>query len=552
MPKYVFVTGGVVSSVGKGVLAASLGLMLESRGLKIAMMKLDPYINVDPGTMNPYEHGEVFVTDDGAETDLDLGHYQRFTRAKLSQKSNVTTGGIYYSVIEKERRGEYLGKTVQVIPHITDEIKARIRQLTTGSDSDADVAIVEIGGTVGDIEGLPFLEAIRQFKFDVGPHDCCYVHVTLLPYIDAAGELKTKPTQHSVAALRQVGIQPNVIVCRTGKHSLDADGKKKIAMFCDVPANAIIAAEDISPFYAIPLNLHRQGLDETVLDVLRVEAPPADLGAWEEIVTKLESARSTVRIAAVGKYTGHEDAYKSINEAFVHAGIANNCRVQLDWIDSEQFETGVSPGEALKDYDGILIGPGFGSRGVEGKIKTVTYARDSRTPYFGICLGMQIACIELARNRLGLMGANTTEVDPEAQDPIISLLSEQRGVTEKGGTMRLGAYRCDLKPHTRAHEAYGSDVIHERHRHRYEFNNAYRERLEKVAGLVVSGTHQLGEHELVEIIELKDHPWFCASQFHPEFKSTPLKPQPLFREFVKAALAQHQRQHEGAREAAAS
>ena len=542
MAKYVFVTGGVVSSVGKGVLAASLGLLLESRGYKVAMMKCDPYINVDPGTMNPYEHGEVFVTDDGAETDLDLGHYQRFTHAMLSQKSNITTGSIYNSVILKERRGEYLGKTVQVIPHITDEIKSRIRLLTTDDDKDADIAIVEIGGTVGDIEGLHFLEAIRQFKFDVGANDCCYIHVTWVPYIAAAGELKTKPTQHSVRALRDIGIQPNVIVCRTGAQKLGDDERRKVAMFCDVSTEAIISAEDISPLYAIPLNFQKQKLDETVLNALRMESRPADLSNWSAMVEKMQTPSKKVRIAAVGKYTGHDDAYKSINEAFVHAGIANDCRVEVEWVDSEQFENGTTPEQALAPYDGVLIGPGFGSRGIEGKIKTVQYVRETKKPFFGICLGMQMAVIELTRNVLGLAEANSTEIEPETPEPIISLLSEQRGVTDMGGTMRLGSYRCDLKEGTRAFEAYGEKLIHERHRHRYEFNNAYRERLEKDAGLVVSGTHRLGDHELVEIAELADHPWFCASQFHPEFKSTPLNPQPLFRAFVKAALA-HRASH---------
>ncbi len=536
MPKYVFVTGGVVSSIGKGIAAASLGLMFESRGLKIAMMKMDPYLNVDPGTMNPYEHGEVFVTDDGAETDLDLGHYERFTNARLSQKSNVTTGSIYNAVIQKERRGEYLGKTVQVIPHVTDEIKSSIRNLTTGTESDTDIAIIEIGGTVGDIEGVHFLEAIRQFKYDVGPDDCCYVHVTLVPYIDASGELKTKPTQHSVAALRSIGIQPNVIVCRTGSQSLGEEERRKIAMFCDVSESAIISGQDISPIYAIPLSFKKQGMDDTVLKVLAMDSAGGDLSAWEEIVDKLAHPKHKVRIAAVGKYTGHDDAYKSINEAFAHAGIANDCEVDLEWLDSEKFENGTLVDETLKAFDGVLIGPGFGSRGVEGKVKTVQYARESKTPYMGICLGMQIAIIELARHKLGLKNASSTEFDAETPDPVISLLSEQRGIKDMGGTMRLGAYNCELQEGTKAYAAYGERMIEERHRHRYEFNNLYRERLEKEAGLVVSGTHNLGEHELVEIAELKDHPWFCASQFHPEFKSTPLKPQPLFRDFVKASI----------------
>ncbi|HUW60457.1 MAG TPA: CTP synthase [Candidatus Bathyarchaeia archaeon] len=536
MPKYVFVTGGVVSSVGKGVVAASLGLLLESRGLKIALMKMDPYINVDPGTMNPYEHGEVFVTDDGAETDLDLGHYQRFTHANLSRKSNVTTGGIYNTVIQKERRGEYLGKTVQVIPHITDEIKSRIRMLTTETDKDADVAIVEVGGTVGDIEGLPFLEAIRQFRLEVGFEDCCFVHVTLVPYIEAAGELKTKPTQHSVRALRDIGIQPNVIVCRTGTNKLGPDQRRKVAMFCDVTDDAIISAEDIKPLYAIPLNFQRQGLDTTVLRLLHIDAKEGDLSEWTAMVNKLVHPSRKVRIAAVGKYISHHDAYKSINEAFTHAGVANDCRVNLEWVDSEQFENESNPAVVLDPYDGILIGPGFGSRGIEGKIKAVRFAREQKKPYFGICLGMQIAVIELTRSCLGAAEANSTEFNTETPDPVISLLSEQRGVKEMGGTMRLGAYRCELKPGTKAYTAYQSNVIYERHRHRYEFNNAYRERLENEAGLVVSGVHPRGDHELVEIIELRNHPWFCASQFHPEFKSTPMAPQPLFREFVKASL----------------
>ncbi|MFO7974307.1 MAG: CTP synthase [Candidatus Hydrogenedentota bacterium] len=537
MPSYVFVTGGVVSSVGKGIAAASLGLLLESRGLKVAMMKMDPYINVDPGTMNPYEHGEVFVTDDGAETDLDLGHYQRFTHATLSRKSNVTTGSVYNAVIQKERRGEYLGKTVQVIPHITDEIKSRIRMLTAEPEDDADVAIIEIGGTVGDIESQPFLEAIRQFNLEVKPTPCCFIHVTLLPYIAAAGELKTKPTQHSVRALRDIGLQPDVICCRTGTRAIGPDQRRKIAMFCNVTEDAIIGAQDISPIYAIPLNLHKQGLDETVLNVLRMDAPPADLDEWQDLVERMRRPQEEIRVAAVGKYIAHEDAYKSINEAFQHAGVANDCKVRLEWIDSEQFENGVAPEEVLEGFDGVLIGPGFGKRGVEGKVRAVQYVREKKKPFLGICLGMQIACIEIARNLIGLKEANSTEFDAETPHPIISLLTEQKGVKDMGGTMRLGAYRCVLKSGTKAHAAYGMDMITERHRHRYEFNNAYRERFEK-AGLTFSGVHPREDHELVEIAELREHPWFCASQFHPEFKSTPLKVQPLFREFVKTALAE--------------
>ncbi|HPJ99822.1 MAG TPA: CTP synthase, partial [Candidatus Hydrogenedentes bacterium] len=441
MPSYVFITGGVVSSVGKGIAAASLGLLLEARGLKVAMMKMDPYINVDPGTMNPHEHGEVFVTDDGAETDLDLGHYQRFTRAKLSRKSNVTTGSVYNAVIQKERRGEYLGKTVQVIPHITDEIKSRIRMLTAEPEDEADVAIVEIGGTVGDIESLPFLEAIRQFNLEVKPTPCCFVHVTLLPYIDAAGELKTKPTQHSVRALRDIGIQPDLICCRTGHRTLGPDQRRKIAMFCNVTENAIIGAPDISPVYAIPLNLHEQGLDQTVLDVLQLDVPPADLDQWRGLVEHMTCPNEEIHVAAVGKHVAHDDAYKSLREALCHAGTANGCKVRLEWIDSEQFENGISPEDVLKDFDGILIGSSIGKRGVEGKIRAVQYLRESKKPFFGIGLGMQIACIEIARNLLGLAGANSTEFEPETPHPVISLLTEQKGVKDMGGTMRLGAYR---------------------------------------------------------------------------------------------------------------
>ncbi|MCC6489964.1 MAG: CTP synthase [Candidatus Hydrogenedentes bacterium] len=536
MPKYVFITGGVVSSVGKGIAAASLGLLLEARGLKVAMMKLDPYINVDPGTMNPFEHGEVFVTDDGAETDLDLGHYQRFTHAKISQKSNATTGGIYHTVIEKERRGEYLGKTVQVIPHITDEIKRRIRMLTAEPEDDADIVLIEVGGTVGDIEGLPFLEAIRQFNLDLYPQPCCNIHVTLVPFIEAAGELKTKPTQHSVRALRDIGIQPQVIICRTGTHELGPDQRRKIAMFCNVTEEAIIGAPDVSPVYAIPLNLKKQGFDDIVLHTLGMTAPEADMKAWGAFVDKIRHPANEVRIAAVGKYVEHEDAYKSINEAFVHAGVANDCKVRLEWVDSEIFENGTLPKDKLAPFDGVVIGPGFGSRGIEGKIRAVNYVRTSRKPFFGICLGMQIAVIEMSRNCLGLPRANSTEFDTDTPDPVICLLSEQRGVRELGGTMRLGAYRCNLREGTKAREAYGNESVDERHRHRYEFNAAYQQRLEQEAGLVVSGVHPKSDHELVEIIELRDHPWFCASQFHPEFTSMPLRPQPLFRAFVKAAL----------------
>ena len=481
------------------------------------------------------------MTDDGAETDLDLGHYERFTHAKLSQKSNATTGSIYNSVIQKERRGEYLGKTVQVIPHITDEIKSRIRMLTAEPENDADFAIVEIGGTAGDIESLPFLEALRQFRLEVGPPNCCFIHVTLVPFIEAAGELKTKPTQHSVQTLRQIGIQPNIIVCRTGPHTLGIEQRRKVAMFCDVANEAIISAEDISPLYAIPLNFHQQKLDEVVLKLFNMEAPGSDLSEWRAMVERLTAATREVRIACVGKYTGHDDAYKSINEAFVHAGIVNDCKVKLQWVESDQFESGTKCEDVLSAFDGVVVGPGFGSRGVEGKIAAVRYARENKKPYFGICLGMQIAVIEIARHVLGLKGATSTEFSPDAADPIISLLTEQRGVRNMGGTMRLGAYRCELQPNTIARAAYGEEVIHERHRHRYEFNNAYLDDMVNKAGMVVSGRHPVGDHDLVEIMELREHPWFCASQFHPEFKSKPLYPQPLFRDFVRAALEERAR-----------
>ena len=428
---------------------------------------------------------------------------------------------------------------MQVIPHITDEIKSRIRRLTAESEEPVDVAIIEIGGTVGDIESQPFLEALRQYRLEVGPPNCCFVHVTLVPYIAASGELKTKPTQHSVRALRDIGIQPNVIVCRTGSEIMEREERQKVALFCDVPDYAIINAQDISPLYAVPLNFKKQGLDNTVLKLLGIDAPENDLGEWQAMVDRLVRAETTIRIAAVGKYVHHDDAYKSINEAFVHAGIANDCKVIREWVDSEQLEKEGAPEELLKGYDGILVGPGFGTRGIEGKILAVKYARENKIPFFGICLGMQMAAIELARSA-GFERANSTEIDPETPHPVISLLSEQRGIKDLGGTMRLGAYRCDLKPGTFAREAYGSDVISERHRHRYEFNNNYRDALAE-AGMVVSGTHPKGDHDLVEIMELSGHPWFCASQFHPEFKSTPMKPQPLFRAFVAAALLEKAR-----------
>jgi CTP synthase len=525
--KYIFVTGGVVSSLGKGITAASLGRLLKNRGLRVTIQKFDPYINVDPGTMSPYQHGEVFVTEDGAETDLDLGHYERFIDINLTQNSNVTTGKIYSTVISKERRGEYLGGTVQVIPHITNEIKDRVFRAA----QDADVVITEIGGTVGDIESLPFLEAIRQIRHDVGRENVMYIHVTLVPYIRAAGEVKTKPTQHSVKELRSIGIQPNVIVCRT-EYPLADEIKRKIALFCDIEPDAVIEALDASTLYEVPLMFRQQGLDDYVVSHLRLEAGPPDMTEWESLVRRVKSLSRKTEIAIVGKYVSLHDAYLSIVEALGHAGIDADTEVSIRWVSAEDV-TPANVGELLDGVDGVLVPGGFGDRGIEGKIAAVRYARENKVPFFGICLGMQMAVVEFARHMAGLDGANSSEFRSDTPHPVIDLLPEQKGIEDLGGTMRLGAYPCKLVPGSLAARCYGSELVHERHRHRYEFNNAYRERLE-AAGLRISGTSPDGR--LVEIIELSDHPWFLAVQFHPEFTSRPNRPQPLFREFVKAAL----------------
>jgi len=536
--KFIFTTGGVLSSLGKGLASAAIGALLESRGLSVTLQKLDPYINVDPGTMNPFQHGEVFVTDDGSETDLDLGHYERFTSAKLGQDNNFTTGKIYHSVITKERRGDYLGGTVQVIPHITDEIKNSIKLAANG----VDVVIVEIGGTIGDIESLPFLEAIRQFRTDVGKENSIYIHLTLVPFIGTAGELKTKPTQHSVKELRSIGIQPDILLCRTDRY-LSEDIKSKIALFCNVGVDAVITAKDVNCIYEVPLIFHKEGLDEKIVELLNIWTRKPVLAEWEELVEKIKAPKHTVTIAIVGKYTDLTESYKSLNEALSHGGIPNNCRVELSFVDSETVDENTCS-DKLLDADGILVPGGFGSRGVEGKICAARYAREQGVPYFGICLGMQIAVIEFARHVADLDGAHSSEFDPGTPHPVIYLMTEwyddktgkvecRDALTDKGGTMRLGAYPCRLTPGTKAETAYGTGDISERHRHRYEFNMAYREKLEQ-HGLTFSGMSPSGE--LVEIVELKDHPWFLGCQFHPEFKSRPRNPHPLFREFIRAAL----------------
>jgi len=528
--KYIFVTGGVVSSLGKGITAASLGRLLKNRGLKVTIQKFDPYINVDPGTMSPYQHGEVFVTDDGAETDLDLGHYERFIDINLSKNSNVTTGKIYSTVISKERRGEYLGGTVQVIPHITNEIKDRV--FRAGKEAGSDVVITEIGGTVGDIESLPFLEAIRQIKSDIGRENVMYIHVTLIPYIKAAGEVKTKPTQHSVKELRSIGIQPNVIVCRT-EYPLADDLKRKIASLCDIDVNAVVECRDASTLYEVPLNLRAEGLDDYVVKHLNLNAADApDMKEWEALVARVKSLKKTTEIAIVGKYVALHDAYLSIVESLGHAGIDADSEVNIRWINAEEIEPS-NVGELLGGVHGILVPGGFGDRGIEGKITAIRYARETGTPFFGICLGMQVAVVEYARGMAGLDGANSSEIDPTTPYPVIDLLPEQKDIEDLGGTMRLGLYPCKLVPGSLAARCYGEELAYERHRHRYEFNNEYRERIES-AGLRISGTSPDGR--LVEMIELPDHPWFLAVQFHPEFTSRPNRPQPLFREFVKAAL----------------
>jgi CTP synthase len=527
--KYIFVTGGVVSSLGKGITAASLGRLLKNRGLKVTMQKFDPYINVDPGTMSPYQHGEVFVTDDGAETDLDLGHYERFIDINLSKNSNVTSGKVYSSVITKERRGEYLGGTVQVIPHITNEIKDRV--FRAGREAQSDVVITEIGGTVGDIESLPFLEAIRQIKSDIGRDNVMYIHVTLIPYLKAAGEVKTKPTQHSVKELRALGIQPHVIVCRT-EHPLAEELKRKIALFCDIDANAVIEARDADTLYEVPLMMREQGLDDIVVNHLNLITTPPEMTEWEAMVQQIKQLKYKTEIAIVGKYVALHDAYLSIVEALSHAGFACNTEIAIRWINAEEvYEHNVD--QLLKNVQGILVPGGFGDRGIEGKIMAIQYAREQKIPFFGICLGMQVAVVEFARNRVKLEGANSSEINPTTHYPVIDLLPEQKDIEDLGGTMRLGLYPCKVLPDSLAMECYQDELVYERHRHRYEFNNEYREKLE-AAGLRFSGTSPDGR--LIEMIELPDHPWFLAVQFHPEFTSRPNRPQALFREFVKAAF----------------
>ncbi|KMK78230.1 CTP synthase [Alkalihalobacillus pseudalcaliphilus] len=527
--KYIFVTGGVVSSLGKGITAASLGRLLKNRGVKVTIQKFDPYINVDPGTMSPYQHGEVYVTDDGAETDLDLGHYERFIDINLSQNSNVTTGKIYSSVLKKERRGDYLGGTVQVIPHVTNEIKERV--FRAGRETNADVVITEIGGTVGDIESLPFLEAIRQIKSDVGADNVMYVHCTLIPYLKAAGEMKSKPTQHSVKELRSLGIQPNVIVVRT-ELPVPQDMKEKIALFCDINKDAVIEARDADTLYQVPLDLQAQHLDDIVCNHLKLKCQEADMTEWTGLVNKVQNLSNKVRIALVGKYVALQDAYLSVAEALRHAGYSFDTDIQIDWVNAEEV-TDENVADLLKEADGILVPGGFGDRGIEGKISAIRYARENKVPFLGICLGMQLASIEFARHVLGLKGANSAELNPETPYPIIDLLPEQKDVEDMGGTLRLGLYPCKLVEGSIAYKAYDEQVVYERHRHRYEFNNEYREQMEK-AGFIFSGTSPDGR--LVEIIEVADHPYFIASQFHPEFISRPTRPQPLFRDFIGASL----------------
>jgi len=532
--KYIFVTGGVVSSLGKGLTAASLGTLLENRGLKVALQKFDPYLNVDPGTMNPYQHGEVYVLEDGAETDLDLGHYERFTNCKLTRLNNLTSGQVYQTVLNNEREGKYLGKTVQVIPHVTNEIQNRIHRL--GEETKADVIITEIGGTTGDIEGLPFLEAIREFALEVGPHNALFVHVTYVPFIKAAGELKTKPTQQSVAKLREIGIAPHILVCRC-ERPLDKELRQKISLFCNVPFEAVVEEKDVDhSIYEVPLMLQRERVDELVCLQLHLDTPRANMAHWQEILRKIIAPQHRVRIGVVGKYIELQDAYKSVYEAIIHGGVANDCGVEIQKIDAEDIER-EGPAKHLKGLGGVLVPGGFGERGIEGKIQAAGYARESGLPYLGLCLGMQIATIEFARNVLKLARAHSTEFDPNTPHPVIAMLNEQTKVTRKGGTMRLGAQPCQLVVGTKAARLYGAFVVSERHRHRYEFNNAYREQFEK-AGFVLSGFTPDGK--LVEVIELAKHPFFIASQFHPEFHSKPHQPHPLFKGFIAAAQAQAQ------------
>ncbi len=533
--KYIFVTGGVVSSLGKGISASSIGKLLQARGLSVTMLKCDPYINVDPGTMNPFQHGEVFVTEDGAETDLDLGHYERFLNREMHHTNNFTAGKVYQSVIERERRGDFMGTTVQVIPHITDEIKNRFRAVAKG----ADIAIIEIGGTVGDIESLPFLEAARQMGLEAGRDNVLYLHVTLIPYIRASEELKTKPTQHSVQKLREIGISPDVLVCRT-ERPLGPEMRAKLSMFCSVPKESVIEAPDCESIYEVPTVFHKQGLDEQILMLLRLRAQSKDLDGWNEIVRRLKNPKREVVVALAGKYTDYKDAYKSVNEALIHGGIANEAKVRVRFLDT----TDPKIAEQVADVDAILVPGGFGDRGIEGKIRVAQLARENKVPYFGLCLGLQIAVIEFSRNVLKLSGAHSTEFDPKSRYPVIDLLPEQKSVKDKGATMRLGVYECSLKKGTLAHRAYGAATISERHRHRFEVNNKFRKLLED-AGLVVSGVH--APKNLVEIVELKDHPWFLATQFHPEFKSRPEDPHPLFRGFIAAAVERAQARQAHAR-----
>jgi CTP synthase len=527
-PKYIFVTGGVVSSLGKGVAASSIGCLLESRGFKITIQKCDPYLNVDPGTMSPFQHGEVFVTDDGAETDLDLGHYERFTHVKLSRDNNWTTGRIYETILSKERRGDYLGKTVQVIPHVTDEIKRCIKKVSEG----VDVVIVEIGGTVGDIESLPFLEAIRQMRLELGPENTLFVHVTLVPYIAAAGELKTKPTQHSVKELLGIGIQPDILLCRSERH-ISQDLKRKIALFCNVAESCVISMQDVKTIYEVPVELSKEGLDAQITRLLRLEDRPANMQPWLDMLNRLHHPKGEVRIAIVGKYVQLEDAYKSLREALLHGGLAHNHRTVIDWIESEEIDSFEAAEKRLKNYDGILVPGGFGKRGIQGMVYTIQFARGHKIPFFGICLGMQCATIEYARNAAGLTQADSTEFEPQTPHRVIYKLRELLGVDEMGGTMRLGAWPCKLEPGSFAHKAYGKTEISERHRHRYEFNREYEKTL-VAAGLRISG--RTPDENYVEIVEAPDHPWFLGCQFHPEFKSKPLEPHPLFAAFIGAAL----------------
>jgi len=543
--KFIFVTGGVLSSLGKGLASAAIGALLESRGLTVTIQKLDPYINVDPGTMNPFQHGEVFVTDDGTETDLDLGHYERFTHARLGKNSNFTTGKIYHSVITKERKGEYLGGTVQVIPHITDEIKNSIKLAA----DNVDVVIVEIGGTIGDIESLPFLEAIRQFRADVGKKNSLYIHLTLVPYISTAGEVKTKPTQHSVKELRSIGIQPDILLCRTDRF-LSKDIKAKIALFCNVSVEEVITAKDVDHIYEVPLIFHQEGLDDKIVELLNIWTRAPQLDNWEDLIRKIKAPKHSVTIAVVGKYVDLTESYKSLNEALYHGGIANDSKVNLNFIDSEKLDSETC-NQMLADADGILVPGGFGERGIEGKICAANFARINNVPYFGICLGMQIAVIEFARHVAGLENANSSEFDPKTPHPVIYLMREwfdersqtvekRDDLSDKGASMRLGAYSCRLEDNSMASKAYQKEEISERHRHRYEFNNAFLDRL-KENGMIISGISPNGE--LVEIIEIGGHPWFLGCQFHPEFKSRPMEPHPLFRDFIEASLKNSEQQN---------